>query len=104
MATTPDPLTLTAVAVNPDPIKTTGTASFTLSAPATVTTRVLTSQGALVRSLLSSAAKPGGATSVAWDRKNSAGQRVPKGTYRLQVDAVNASGQSTSASIAFGVA
>ena len=41
---------------------------------------------------------------MSWDRKNAAGQRVAKGTYRLQVDAVDAAGQSATASIAFGVA
>jgi flagellar hook assembly protein FlgD len=89
--------------MNPDPVKTTGTASFSLSAPASVTVRILTSQGALVRSLLAAVAKPAGAVSLLWDRKDAAGHRVAKGTFRLQVDAVDSAGQAATASATFGV-
>ena len=52
------------------------------SAPASATVRIFTAKGALVRSLLADAAKPAGAVSLVWDRKDAAGRRVGKGTYR----------------------
>ncbi len=90
--------------MSPDPVRTTGSASLSLSAPATVTVRVLTAQGALVRSLLAAASKPAGPVSVVWDRKDGAGRRVAKGTYRLQADAVDAAGRPATALVSFGVA
>jgi flagellar hook assembly protein FlgD len=90
--------------MSPDPVKTTGTVTFSLSAPASVTARVLTAQGALVRSLLAGAARPAGTVSVMWDRKDAAGHRMAKGTYRLQASAVDGAGQSAAATITFGVA
>lgn len=68
-----------------------------------MTVRILTAQGTLVRSLLSSTAKPAGQVSVAWDRKDDLARRVAKGTYRVQTDAVDASGQTATASAAFSV-
>ncbi len=104
---TPEPTPapqLTALAMNPTLVKTTGAVSFSLSAPASATVRILTSRGALVRSLLSDAAKPAGAVSLVWDRKDAAGRRVAKGTYRVQVDAVDAVGQAATANTSFAVA
>jgi flagellar hook assembly protein FlgD len=88
--------------MNPTTVKTTGTASFTLSAPASVTVRILTTKGAVVRTLLASAAKTAGAVSLAWDRKDAAGARVVKGTYVLRADAVDGIGQTGTASVTFG--
>lgn len=86
--------------MNPDPVRTTGTASFMLSAPASVTVRVLTSQGALVRALLTNAAKPSGAVSLLWDRKDAAGRRVAKGSYRVEVSAANTATTTVGFSVA----
>ena len=95
---------MSALTMNPSPVKTTGTISFSLSAPAAVTVRILTTQGALLRELVSGSLRPSGTTTVAWDRKDSAGRRVVKGTYRVQVQAVDAGGQSAPATATFAVA
>ena len=92
---TPEPMPapqLAALAMNPSPVRTTGTVSFSLSAPASTTVRIYTAKGALVRSLLSDAARPAGVVDLPWDRKDAAGRRVGKGTYRVQVDASDAAG------------
>jgi FlgD Ig-like domain/SdrD B-like domain len=102
-APTPAPPQITGLAMSPNPVKTTGTVAFSLSAPASVTVRILTTQGSLVRTLLAGAARAAGSTSLTWDRKDSAGHRVSKGTYRLQADAVDSTGQQTSASTTFAV-
>jgi hypothetical protein len=89
--------------MNPSPVKASGTASFTLSAPATVTVTIRDAKDMLVRTLLSSAGKPSGTVAVAWDRKNTAGQRVKAGTYKAVVDAVDATGAHAAASRSFSV-
>ena len=104
---TPEPTPapqLTAVAMNPSPVRTTGTAGFALSAPASTTVRIFTAKGALVRTLLADVAQPVGAAGVAWDRKDAVGRRVGKGTYRLQVDVVDSSGRRATANSTFAVA
>jgi flagellar hook assembly protein FlgD len=90
--------------MSPDPIKTAGTASASLSAPSTVTVRILTAKGALVRTLLSQAAKPAGTVSAGWDKRDSGGRRVGKGTYVLEVAGSDAGGQTARATLTFGVA
>jgi hypothetical protein len=97
------PLQVTALAMSPTPVKTTGTASASLSAPATVTVRILSAKGALVRNLLTQAAKPAGTLSVKWDRIDSAGRRVAKATYVLEIVASDASGQAQQ-TVSFAVA
>jgi hypothetical protein len=102
--TTPPPapaLTVSNLAMNPNPVKTTGTASFSLSGAASVTASIRDSKGNLVRTLLQGAAKPSGTSSVAWDRRNSAGQKVKAGSYTLVVDATDSSGAHATASAAF---
>jgi hypothetical protein len=94
---------VSSLGMNPDPVKVTGTAAFSLSAPASVTVRILTGKGALVRTLLSGVATAAGSGSVTWDRKDASGRRVGKGTYSVRVDAVDASGQLASASAPFAV-
>ena len=89
--------------MNPSPVKTTGAVVFSLSAPASVTVRIVTSKGVLVRSLLSGIAKPAGDSSVPWDRLDAAGRRVAKGTYRVEAEAVDAAGQRANASASFSV-
>ena len=103
VAATPAPApAVTGVAMNPAPVKASGTASFTLDRPAAVTVRVLSSSGAVVRTLLSSANEGAGTVSVSWGRTNDAGKRVGSGSYQLSVSASNASG-TTSASTGFSV-
>jgi hypothetical protein len=91
---------VTGLAMNPSPVKTTGTASFSLSVNATITLDILDSKGQLVRRLLSSSAQPAGSVASAWDRKTSTGQKAARGTYTLTVRAVSAGGEAT-ASIPF---
>ena len=80
-----------------------GTVSFSVSAPGSVSVKILNAKGSLVRTLLSNAAKPAGAVSTVWDRADSSGRRVKRGTYSARVDAVDGSGQSATASAAFSV-
>ena len=104
---TPEPvpsLRVTAAAMNPDPVKTTGSAVFSLSASASASVRIVTAKGVLVRTLLAETSKPAGTVSVAWDRKDSAGRRVGKGSYRLEVDVVDSTGQRATAGAGFLVA
>ena len=95
---------LSSLAMNPDPVKTIATAAFTLSASATVTLRVLTSSGALVRTLVAAVPKPAGAVQASWDRLDSKGKRVGRGTYRLQADVVDGAGQMATSTATFAVA
>ena len=90
--------------MNPNPVKSTATAGFTLSASATVTMRVLTSSGALVRTLVAGVAKPAGTVQASWDRLDAKGRRVGRGTYRLQADVVDGAGQAATATATFAVA
>ena len=96
-------IVVSALTMNPSPVKTTGTASFTLSVAASVTLTIRDAKGAVVRTLLSSASKPSGGVAVAWDRKNTAGQRVKAGTYTAVVDAADATGTHAAASRSFSV-
>src|SRR5207244_2014024 len=89
----PPALAVSSLAVSPSPVKTSGTASFSLSAAAAVTVTIKDGKGNPVRTLLQSAAEPGGQVSAKWDRKNSAGQRVKSGTYTVTVDALDPFGQ-----------
>lgn len=88
-APAPAPSTAPAVvqnlSMNPDPVSKSGTASFTLAAPATVTVEIRDAAGVLVRTLLNAASKPAGTTSVVWDRKDAKGRRAPAGSYNLVV-------------------
>lgn len=94
-------LAISGLAMNPDPVKTTGTASFTLSAPATVTATVR-SGNTVVRTLLSGVSKPSGSNSITWDRKDDAGRRVKSGNYSVVVTA-SSGGSSTTANDTFAV-
>jgi hypothetical protein len=95
-------LSVTNVVMSPTPVKSSGTASFVLSEPASVTVAILTSSGSLVRTLLSGASEPAGAVTATWNRTNSAGQRAKTGTYTLRVTA-SAGAASTTASQSFSV-
>lgn len=94
-------LAVSGLAMNPDPVVRSGTASFQLSAPATVTARVLDAKGAVVRTLLAGVSKPSGSVSVTWDRKDANGRKVRSGTYSVAVSATDASGASATASDVF---
>ena len=96
-------LTVSAPVVNPNPVVKSGSVSSTLSAPATVTIEVRDAAGALMRTLLSSAARPAGAVSAAWDRKDAAGRRVKPGSYAAEVRAVASDGQSVRVTASFQV-
>jgi hypothetical protein len=96
-------LAVTALAVNPTPMSTQGPVSFTINAAATVTVRILDASGAVVRTLLTTAAEPSGVVDVVWDRKNDAGRKVKAGTYTVTVQASDAGLQHASATASFKV-
>jgi len=97
------PFALSGLAVTPSPVKTAGTVSFSVSAPGSVTVRILNGKGALVRTLMSNAAQPAGALSAGWNRTDSAGRRVKRGTYSARVDAVDGTGRTATATTSFSV-
>jgi hypothetical protein len=102
--TEPSPApSVTGLAMNPNTVKTSGTASFNLSIAAKVTVSIRDAKGALVRTLLSGANRGAGNATASWDRTNARGQRVKGGTYSVLVEAVAADGRSTSASSSFKV-
>jgi flagellar hook assembly protein FlgD len=62
--------------------------SFRLSRQATLSVRVVdASSGTLVRTLLASGARPGGAFSLVWKGGDGTGAFVPDGRYRIEVSA-----------------
>lgn len=98
-APTPDaPPAVTDLAVDPAPVSTQGTVSFVLSEQATVTVRILSSTGAVVRTLVAPSVRAAGALSTLWDRMTDAGRKAKAGTYVVVVDAVDAAGQAVQAS------
>lgn len=99
----PAPLSLADLAVSPAPVKTTGVVTFSLSAPATVTARVVDSKGNLVKTLLDAAPRSAGSVSVTWDRTNASGRKVRAGTYTVRVDATDAAGTSAASAKTFSV-
>jgi hypothetical protein len=99
----PPAISVSGVAVAPNPVKTSGTVSFSISAPGAVSVKVLNGKGSLVRTLLSSSPKLAGSVSTVWDRTDSAGRRVKRGTYSVRVDLVDRSGQSATSSAGFSV-
>ena len=92
---------LSGLAMNPSPVRTSGTASVSLSAPANVTIWISDAKGNLVRTLLSSAAEQAGPVSVSWNRTNSSGTKVRTGTYTLSVSATDAYGHTVTANTTF---
>ena len=96
------PVTVTGVAMNPSPVQSTGTASFTLNVAADVTVQVLDGSGRLVRTL-AGGARDAGTSSASWDRTDSRGKRVRSGTYAVLVSATDASGNTSQARTAFTV-
>jgi subtilisin family serine protease len=71
--------------------------TFTLSAPAACTVKVLNIAGRTVRVLRQGTPMPAGASQVLWDGRSDAGLAVPSGTYVLQVEAVTDDGNRTQA-------
>lgn len=100
---TPVPaLVLGAVAVSPTPVTRSGTVSWSLSESASTTVTISRGTTA-VRTLLFSASRPAGASSVVWDRKDSAGRKVAAGTYLATVTATAADGRTATQSLSFSV-
>ncbi len=71
--------------------------SFTLSAPAACTVRLLNIAGRTVRVLQQGTQMPAGTSQVVWDGRSDAGLAVPNGTYLMQVEAVTDDGSRTQA-------
>ena len=97
-------LAVTGLQVTPQPVKTTGTISFSVSTTASVSVAVLDGRGKIVRTITSGTSVSAGSTSFVWDRKNAAGQRVKTGTYVASVTAVGADGRQVSTTATFNVA
>jgi hypothetical protein len=95
-------VTVSGVSMNPQVVTKSGTASFTLSAAASVTVRIVSSNGTVVKTLATAAARPAGASSYKWDRKDEAGARAKAGSYTLRITA-SAGGQTTDAVSSFSV-
>lgn len=87
--------TVSALTVNPDPVRKSGTVSFELSTPASVTVQVQTAAGDLVQTLLSGDPRSAGSVSVTWKRTTSTGARAKAGSYRVVVIAANESGSAS---------
>lgn len=102
-APTATPVDITSVVVTPTPISKSGSVKFTLSTAATATVEILSSSGAVVRTLVSTSPMPAGESSIRWDRKDARGRRVPAGTYVARVQA-QGGGSSDTAQSAFQVA
>ena len=71
--------------------------TFTLSAPAACTVKVLNIAGRTVRVLRQGTPMPAGTSQVLWDGRSDAGLAVPSGTYVLQLEAVTDDGNRTQA-------
>ncbi|MGI5819409.1 MAG: S8 family serine peptidase [Armatimonadota bacterium] len=71
--------------------------SFTLSAPADCSVRVLNIAGRTIRVLQQGTPMPAGTTQLMWDGRSDAGLAVPNGTYLIQVEAAAEDGGRTQA-------
>ena len=71
--------------------------TFTLSAPADCTVRVLNIAGRTVRVLRQGTPMPAGTSQLVWNGRSDAGLPVPNGTYLVQVDAAAEDGRRTQA-------
>ena len=99
----PPALTLSTPVVTPTPVLRSATVTLSLSTPAAVTVEIRDAGGALVRTLLASAARTAGSVSATWDRKDAAGRKARSGTYTAEVRAVASDGRSASSSTTFKV-
>ena len=84
----PPALTLSTPVVTPMPVVKSATVTSTLSSPAAVTIEIRDAGGALVRTLLASAARDAGSVDAGWDRKHATGRKARAGTYVAEVRAV----------------
>ncbi|HWM14449.1 MAG TPA: FlgD immunoglobulin-like domain containing protein [Gaiellaceae bacterium] len=91
----PLPLAVTGLEASPNAVTPNGdwsgeqtAISFRVSRQATLSVRVVeASSGTLVRTLLASGARPGGAFSLVWKGGDGTGAFVPDGRYRIEVSA-----------------
>jgi hypothetical protein len=94
-------LAISGPTVTPSPVMKSATISFGLSAAASVTLTIRTTNGSIVRTLLANAPEQAGSTSVSWNRKDGSGHQVKSGTYAAQINAVGLAGQTATASALF---
>jgi len=99
--TQPPLLTISNLSITPVPVRTSATVSFVLSTTAAVSVQILNSKGAIVKTIMSSSVSSG-TVSASWDRTNSSGRKVGKGTYSVRVDASSGS-QTASVNLSFTV-
>jgi hypothetical protein len=100
--TTQPTVTISGLAISPQPVSKSGTVTFTVSQHAKVTVSVLDSSGALVRRLLTDASASAGVSTV-WDRTTSAGRRAKAGSYTVAVSATDDYAHVVTASTPFQV-
>jgi flagellar hook assembly protein FlgD len=72
--------------MSPTAVRTTGTASVVVDQGVALRLEVVNSKGTVVRTLLN-AFEDAGTVTATWDRKDSQGRRVGKGTYVLRATA-----------------
>lgn len=70
------------------------TISVATNQPATLSVRVLSGTGAVLRQITSRSAGAGQAAQMTWDLRDSKGAAVPAGAYTVEVKAVGSEGQS----------
>jgi hypothetical protein len=83
-----DPPLLSDLSLWPRPFADTLAVTVTLEKDAAVNVTILAESGRVVRRLVQGQAGTAGLFTVAWDRRNDRGRRVPAGIYVVQVDAV----------------
>ncbi|NLH98197.1 MAG: hypothetical protein GX446_01750 [Chthonomonadales bacterium] len=69
--------------------------SFVTSTAATVTVRILSSSGAVVRTLPAGTSRAAGQQQVRWDQRDSRGITMPAGAYRVEIRAQTPDGKQT---------
>lgn len=99
----PPTVAMSHLTISPQPVKTSGSFSFTQSLQASDTVQILNSSGTLVKTLLFKSTQPAGSVSATWDRTNSAGKRVGAGAYTAQVTATDAYGHAVTSALSFSV-
>ncbi|MHB9093375.1 MAG: FlgD immunoglobulin-like domain containing protein [Eubacteriales bacterium] len=88
---------VTGLTISPDPVKIgfNTTISYTLGQASTVNVVVYKESGELVRNILSSGSKLAGANRSVWDSYDNNSTLVPDGSYKIVVEATDATGAQT---------
>lgn len=93
-------VTIGSLAVNPQPVTTSATIVFDLSAPASVTVEIENAKGRTVDIVLTGTTEQAGTVQAVW----SVPSKVHRASYAVLVTATDTNGHTSSASMAFSVA